>query len=291
MKPGDLPPDLFTTWEGAVAFRLFADQSDPTLTVSEQIAARVGDRILSGAMVPGARIGEQELADEFSVSRGPIREALRILEREGLATLLARRGAIVTELSADELRELLEIRAGLFEMVVRKIAARPIPALLSMLEAGVTPAGNPGRPARCRQRLCRDHLPPADPVRAPVRQPAAAAHADRTFVADAALQQAGPGLVGAASSSPPACGARPPWRAGAGRRRAHGRPDPPAHRRVGRGSDPAARPAVHPWRYPMNAPPATASTGPAGRPEGHRDLHHHRRAPPARGCWRTSAPT
>jgi DNA-binding GntR family transcriptional regulator len=138
MKPGDLPPDLFTTWEGAVAFRLFADQSDPTLTVSEQIAARVGDRILSGAMVPGARIGEQELADEFSVSRGPIREALRILEREGLATLLARRGAIVTELSADELRELLEIRAGLFEMVVRKIAARPIPALLSMLEAGVT---------------------------------------------------------------------------------------------------------------------------------------------------------
>jgi DNA-binding transcriptional regulator YhcF (GntR family) len=125
MNPGDLPPDLFSPWEGAVAFRLFADQTDPTLTVSEQIAARVGDRILSGAMAPGARIGEQELADEFSVSRGPIRDALRILEREGLATLLPRRGAIVTELSADELRELLEIRAGLFEMVVRKIAAQP----------------------------------------------------------------------------------------------------------------------------------------------------------------------
>ena len=82
-------------------------------------------------------IGEQELADEFAVSRGPIREALRILEREGLATLLPRRGAIVTELSADELRELLEIRAGLFEMVVRKIAAQPNAALLAMLEAGV----------------------------------------------------------------------------------------------------------------------------------------------------------
>ena len=137
MKPGDLPPDLFSPWEGAVAFRLFADQVDPTLTVSEQIAARVGDRILSGAMAPGGRIGEQELADEFSVSRGPIREALRLLEREGLATLLPRRGAIVTELSADELRELLEIRAGLFEMVVRKIAAMPRPGLLAMLDAGV----------------------------------------------------------------------------------------------------------------------------------------------------------
>jgi hypothetical protein len=52
MNPGDLPPDLFSPWEGAVAFRLFADQVDPTLTVSEQIAARVGDRILSGRDAP-----------------------------------------------------------------------------------------------------------------------------------------------------------------------------------------------------------------------------------------------
>jgi DNA-binding transcriptional regulator YhcF (GntR family) len=128
MKPSDMPQNLFAQWESAVAFRLFADQEDPTLTVSEQIAAQVGDRILSGAMPPAARISEQELADEFSVSRGPIREALRILEREGLVTILARRGAIVTELSATELQELLEIRAGLFDMVVRKLAVRP-PAL------------------------------------------------------------------------------------------------------------------------------------------------------------------
>ena len=78
--------DLLADWEGAVAFRLFAEQQDPTLTVSEQIAARVGDRILSGQMPTGTRIGEQELADEFNVSRGPIRDALRILEREGLVS-------------------------------------------------------------------------------------------------------------------------------------------------------------------------------------------------------------
>lgn len=138
MKPLDGPADIFTRWEGAVAFRLFADQADPTLTVSEQIAAQVGDRILSGAMAPGERIGEQELADEFAVSRGPIREAIRILEREGLATILARRGAIVTELTATELKELLEIRAGLFELVARKLAAKPSPELLAMMDAGVT---------------------------------------------------------------------------------------------------------------------------------------------------------
>jgi DNA-binding GntR family transcriptional regulator len=87
-------------------------------------------------MPSGSRIGEQELADEFSVSRGPIREALRILEREGLVTILARRGAIVTELSAVELRELQEIRAGLFEVVVRKLVALSHPDLVGLLKAG-----------------------------------------------------------------------------------------------------------------------------------------------------------
>ncbi len=137
MKPDDTPVDLFAQWEGAVAFRMFADQDEPTLTVSEQIAARVGDRILDGKMPPGARVGEQELADEFAVSRGPIRDALRILEREGLITLLPRRGAIVTELSASELRELLEIRGGLFEIVVRKVAAQPDAPLLELMRGGV----------------------------------------------------------------------------------------------------------------------------------------------------------
>lgn len=136
MNPADIPADQFAAWEGAVAFRLFADQADPTLTVPEQIAARIGDRILSGQMAPGERIGEQELAEEFAVSRGPIREALRILEREGLVTILARRGAIVTDLSSAELQELMEIRAGLFELVVRKLAANGSPELLPLLRAG-----------------------------------------------------------------------------------------------------------------------------------------------------------
>lgn len=136
MKPNDISADQFTAWEGAVAFRLFADQTDPTLTVPEQIAGRIGDRILGGQMAPGERIGEQELADEFAVSRGPIREALRILEREGLVTILARRGAVVTELSTTELRELMEIRGGLFELVVRKLADQPHPELLPLLRAG-----------------------------------------------------------------------------------------------------------------------------------------------------------
>ena len=136
MHKFEVPHISAAEWESAVAFRLFADQDVPTLTVPEQIAARVGERILDGRLMPGERIGEQELADEFQVSRGPVREALRILEREGLATLLARRGAIVTELSALELTELLDIRAGLFEVAVRRLMDRPTPELMPLMVAG-----------------------------------------------------------------------------------------------------------------------------------------------------------
>lgn len=136
MNNADLASLPLQDWESAVAFRLFADQDEPTLTVPEQIASRVGERILDNRLMPGERIGEQDLADEFRVSRGPIRDALRILEREGLVTLLARRGAIVTELSAQELQELLEIRAGLFEVAARKLMAPLHPQFLPLLRSG-----------------------------------------------------------------------------------------------------------------------------------------------------------
>lgn len=159
MKTQDFPTDLLRDLDSALAFRLFADQDEPTLTVSEQIAARVGERILGGRLAPGERIGEQELADEFKVSRGPVREALRILEREGLATLLARRGAIVTDLSAQELSELLDIRAGLFEVAVRKLMAQPNAQLLPLMRAGTerlhTLAGQDGAGERYAETTYR----------------------------------------------------------------------------------------------------------------------------------------
>lgn len=122
---------------GTVAFRLFADRPQPTLTVSEQIAASVGDRIIDGRLAEGSPISEQACADEFEVSRGPIREALRILEREGLATIIPRRGAIVTALTSDEVLEIFEIRAALIELVSRKAATLRDPQWMAMLRAGV----------------------------------------------------------------------------------------------------------------------------------------------------------
>jgi len=137
MRSIDAAEALYRSREGAVAFRLFSDGSQRTLTVPEQIASQVGDRIISGALPPAARIVEQDLAAEFEVSRGPIRDAIRLLEREGLVTVLARRGAIVTALSADEVKDIFEIRAGLFEIVARKVADARDPDLLALLKAGI----------------------------------------------------------------------------------------------------------------------------------------------------------
>ena len=127
----------YLRWEGAVTFRLFAETHQPTLTVSEQIAAAVGDRIISGALAPGERIIEEALANEFSVSRGPIRDAIRLLEREGLVTILPRRGALVTELTAQEVQDIFEIRAGLLEIVARKLVSVRNDEWLALLRAGV----------------------------------------------------------------------------------------------------------------------------------------------------------
>ena len=96
-----------------------------TASLPEQIASKLSERIVAGAYAPGQRIMEQALAAEFTVSRGPIREALRMLERDGLVTILPRRGAIVTNLSIEEVKEIFDIRAMLNGLRDRLIAEDP----------------------------------------------------------------------------------------------------------------------------------------------------------------------
>lgn len=109
-----------------------------TMSLPEQIATRLSGRIVSGLYVPGQRIMEQALAAEFAVSRGPVREALRILERDGLVTILPRRGALVTNLSITELKEIFDIRAMLNGLRDRLIAEDPERGkILAALEAEV----------------------------------------------------------------------------------------------------------------------------------------------------------
>ena len=69
--------------------------------------------ISSGDLAPGVQLRQDELATRFGTSRIPVREALRQLEAEGFVTFLPNRGAVVSDLSVDEVVELLEIRIAL----------------------------------------------------------------------------------------------------------------------------------------------------------------------------------
>ncbi|MDX5893014.1 GntR family transcriptional regulator [Rubrobacter radiotolerans] len=78
------------------------------------------DAILSGVLVGGQPLRQDEIAEQFGVSRMPVREALRQLEGEGMVSFYPHRGAVVSELSQEEVLEIIEIRVALETMALRK---------------------------------------------------------------------------------------------------------------------------------------------------------------------------
>ncbi|MBT0993699.1 GntR family transcriptional regulator [Cellulomonas sp. DKR-3] len=88
-------------------------------SLATKIYLELRERIIQGAIKPGERIRERELAEELDVSRIPLREALPRLEAEGFIRTLPRRGAVVTELSLRDVEELFEVRTSLEVLATR----------------------------------------------------------------------------------------------------------------------------------------------------------------------------
>lgn len=107
-----------------------------TLSLAEQIAEQLGESILQDVLKPGDAITEQSVSEQFSVSRGPVRDALRILEKEGLVEIIPRRGARVTSLSIKEVSDIFDIRAVLLGHAARLAARRKDPECLRALKEG-----------------------------------------------------------------------------------------------------------------------------------------------------------
>lgn len=101
------------------------DDLPATTRRSEHLRETIEERIATGDYLPGMRLDESELADEFGVSRTPIREALIQLDSEGLVEMRPRRGAIVVEISPQRLCEMFEVMAEL-EAMCGRLAARRI---------------------------------------------------------------------------------------------------------------------------------------------------------------------
>jgi DNA-binding GntR family transcriptional regulator len=89
--------------------------SVPRQVLHQQAALRLRQLIVEGAIAPGAKLNERELAEQLQVSRTPLREAIKMLAAEGLVELLPNRGAVATLLSPQDVADTFEVIAGLEE--------------------------------------------------------------------------------------------------------------------------------------------------------------------------------
>lgn len=94
----------------------------------------IRDRILRGVYPAGRPLRQDAIAEQLGVSRIPVREALRLLEAEGLVTFHPHRGAVVTTLSLGEIEELYELRAFIEPDLVRRAVPRISDALIDRAE-------------------------------------------------------------------------------------------------------------------------------------------------------------
>lgn len=102
--------------------KLKIDTSLDFQTREEFVAQKLREAILLGQLKPGDRLDQNEIAIMFGVSRSPVREALRTLAAESVVDVYPHRGAVVAELSANELEEIFSIRSVLEGMAARLAA-------------------------------------------------------------------------------------------------------------------------------------------------------------------------
>jgi DNA-binding GntR family transcriptional regulator len=155
MSLDDLPSGVPASPESpgqAVVRRV--DRAQPTaekVTRAEELRLQLADEIVRGGLRPGAPLDETDIARRFSVSRTPVREALRQLAASGLVEARAHRGAVVARPSIDRLNGMFEAMAELEALCAGLAAERMTPVGRHGLEAVheelrlLSYAGNPDR--------------------------------------------------------------------------------------------------------------------------------------------------
>lgn len=106
-----------------------------TRSLASLVAQELERMILSGALPAGERLNEQALASRLGVSRGPVREAVRGLERSGLVVAVRNQGSYVRKVSAAEALEIYDLRAAITGMACAELARRRDAAGLAALRA------------------------------------------------------------------------------------------------------------------------------------------------------------
>lgn len=106
-----------------------------TRSLASLAAQEIERLILAGELQAGERLNELALATRLGISRGPIREAMRVLEGAGLVVTVINQGSFVRKVSADEAIELYEIRVALTGHACARLARQATPAQIADLQA------------------------------------------------------------------------------------------------------------------------------------------------------------
>ncbi|MFI6031457.1 GntR family transcriptional regulator [Amycolatopsis magusensis] len=105
--------------------------------LADEVADRIREAIFNGSYAPGSQLREVELSGALDVSRGPVREALLRLEREGLVRSEWHRGATVTDLTPEDVAELDSLRGALETLAVRLVVEHATDADLDQIDQAV----------------------------------------------------------------------------------------------------------------------------------------------------------
>jgi DNA-binding GntR family transcriptional regulator len=114
-------------------------------SVADQVYEVLRERIASGEIERGSRMHQEDLAQEFGVSRTPVREALRRLAAEGLVDLFANRGARVATATDEQLRSSYETRLVVEPGAARMAAARRLDEPIALMRAAIADEERAGR--------------------------------------------------------------------------------------------------------------------------------------------------
>ena len=110
---------------------------DEYLPLRDVVFNTLRNAILTGELSPGERLMEIKLADKLGVSRTPIREAIRKLELEGLVVNTPRKGAEVANISAEDLRDVLEVRRSLEVLAISLACDKMTEETLELLHENI----------------------------------------------------------------------------------------------------------------------------------------------------------
>lgn len=103
-------------------------------TLKEQIVDSIKEAIAVGELKPGEKICETKLAEDLGISRTPLREAIQILESEGFLRVMPRRGAVVSDFSQKDIKDIYEIKAALEGLAARLATKNMSDAAIDKLE-------------------------------------------------------------------------------------------------------------------------------------------------------------